>query len=95
MTEPLFEFLDADEWRRTTVTRTRNKIVTEPRLQTIWFALPSHLGTCTVPSHDEVQTLLTDEQKVYRSHERLRYVYEIRDGLFLCRDCFLAGADRD
>ena len=95
----LFEPISEDEYRRATrpVSSGARALVTEPRLQTIWFALPTHQGTCTVPGHDEVQAMLSDEKKEYREQfpGNIRYVYEISPGLFVCRDCFVAGADKE
>lgn len=95
--EPLFEIITGDEFRKETITAasSRKQLRTEPRLQTIWFALPSHQGFCTVPDHDEVQKMLKPEQLPYRDKYPTRYVYEISPGLFVCRDCFLMGADKD
>jgi hypothetical protein len=93
--EPLFEVISADEYRKESISRTRRELVTEPRLQTVWFALPTSPGWCTVLAHKEVQKSLPPEKKAIRDQYPVRHVFEMSPGLFVCRDCFLAGADRD
>jgi hypothetical protein len=92
--EPLFEVISGDEFRKESISRTRREIVTEPRLQTTWFALPTVPGWCTVLGHKENQKLLSPEQIDIRSKYPIRHVFEISEGLWVCRDCFLASADK-
>jgi hypothetical protein len=93
--EPLFEIISADEFRKESITRQRREVVTEPRNQTTWFALPTEPGWCTVRTHKEIQSMLSPEKRQTRSQYPIRHVFEINPGLFICRDCFLAGAGRD
>lgn len=93
--ESLFEVLSGDEFRRQNIPKQSRAVVTEPRTRTVWFALPTHQGFCTCPDHDEVQKLLNPEQKEYRQKYPTRHVFEIREGLLICRDCFIAEADKD
>lgn len=94
----LFEVIDADEFAKAHVKRERTSSPrapkTEPRNQTTWWALTTHFGECTVPRHEEVQELLTAEQKQYRrKYGRMRMCAEIGE-LRVCRDCFQVGADK-
>lgn len=93
--EPLFEVISGDEFRKESISRTRREVVTEPRLQTIWFALPTEPGWCTVRIHKEIQSLLSPEKRVIRDQYPVRHVFEISPGLFVCRDCFMAEADKE
>jgi hypothetical protein len=95
MGDPLFEIISEDEFRKQNTPRTKRGVVTEPRLQTIWFALPTSLGFCTIPAHNDVQQMLKPEQKPYRQAYPTRHVFEISPGVFVCRDCFLMGADKE
>lgn len=92
--DSLFEVISGDEFRKESITRTRRELITEPRLQTVWFALPTEPGWCTVLSHKETQKMLPPEKKAIRDQYPVRHVFEISPGLFVCRDCFLASADK-
>lgn len=98
--EPLFTPISEEEYNAahakpiTPRRRAGSKIVTEPRIQTVWFALDTHMGFCTAPEHDEVQKMLDPEAKEYRQKYPTRLVYEIREGLTICRDCFLHEVDK-
>ena len=92
--EPLFEVISGEQFRKDSTPRTTREVRTEPRLQMIWFALPTTTGYCTVPDHEEIQKMLKPEAQSYRDQYPVRHVYEMRDGLFVCRDCFLAEADK-
>jgi len=89
------EPMTAEEFRKAQIPRTGKTIATEPRTRTVWFTLPTTQGFCTVPDHLEVQKTLDPTKKEYRDKYPVRHVFEIREGLFVCRDCFLAEADRD
>ena len=93
--EPLFEVISGDEFRKSAISRTRKELVTEPRQRTVWFALPTAPGWCTVRIHKDVQQMLNPEAKEFRDKYPVRHVFEISEGLFVCRDCFLAGADKE
>lgn len=90
----LFEVISADEFRKESISRTRREVVTEPRTQTVWFALPTEPGWCTVLTHKETQQMLPDDKRAIRDQYPVRHVFEISPGLFICRDCFVAGAAR-
>jgi hypothetical protein len=92
--DALFEVISGDEFRKESINRTRRELVTEPRLQTIWFALPTEPGWCTVLSHKETQAMLPEDKRKIRDEYPVRHVFEMSPGLFVCRDCFLAGAGR-
>ena len=105
--DDLFTPLNEDEFRRETAsiekepkqtTRRTRKIVTEPRNMTTWYAISathhSH-GFCQCDRHEEVQRMLNPEAKSYRDQYPVRMVFEIRPGLLICRDCFIAEADKD
>lgn len=93
--DSLFEVISADEFRKESISRTRRELVTEPRLQTVWFALPTEPGWCTVRTHKEIQNSLPEHKRKIRDQYPIRHVFEISPGLFVCRDCFLARADQE
>lgn len=94
--EPLFEPISAEEYHKAQAPRgTAKELKTEPRLLTTWYDLPTTFGFCTVPDHDEIQRMLKPEQKEYRQVYPTRHVFEIREGLRVCRDCFMAEADKE
>lgn len=95
MSEPLFEIISEDEFRKQNVPKTKREVATEPRLQTVWFGLPTSPGFCTIPAHNEIQQMLKPEQREYRQKYPTRHVFEIRPDTFICRDCFLMGADKE
>jgi hypothetical protein len=98
--EPLFTPISEEEYNAAHATpistkrRSGSKVVTEPRIQTVWFALDTHMGFCTAPEHEEIQRMLDPEAKEYRQVYPTRQVYEIRPGLEICRDCFLHEVDK-
>jgi hypothetical protein len=98
--EPLFTPISEEEYEAahakpiTTRRRTGSKVVTEPRTQTVWFTLDTHLGFCTAPEHEEIQRMMNPEEKQYRQMYPTRLVYEIKPGLKICRDCFLHEVDK-
>lgn len=107
MEDELFEVLSEDTFNaemakgaaevpeRTNSTRRKREPVTEPRTFTNWYALTTAFGPCSVPGHDEFQDTMNPEQKVYRSkYYKHRMVYELREGFFICRDCFIAEVDK-
>lgn len=95
MSEPLFEPISAEEFRRQTIRGTsKREVKTEPRMLTVWYDLPTTPGFCTIPDHNEVQQMLNPEAKEYRQRYPTRHVFEIQEGVFICRDCFMAGADK-
>ena len=89
--DDLFEVITADEFHEAKA-QTSKGLVTEPRNFTTWIGLPSRLGFCTVPDHDEIQKMLSPEQKEYRQVYPTRMVTHIGD-YDVCRDCFLRRAD--
>lgn len=96
--ESLFTPISEDEYNAAhaapiTSRKRTSKVVTEPRIQTVWFTLDTHLGFCTVPAHEEIQKMLDPEAKEYRQVFPTRMVYEI-NGMMVCRDCFVHGADK-
>lgn len=95
MTEPLFEPISAEEFRRQTVQRTTREVKTEPRNLTTWFDLPTTQGFCTIAAHEEVQKMLKPEEIEYRQRYPTRHVFEISENMFICRDCFIHRADDD
>jgi hypothetical protein len=92
--DSLFEVISGDEFRKESISRTKRDLVTEPRIQTVWFTLPTIPGWCTVVGHKETQKMLSPEQIEIRKKYPVRHVFEIREGLFVCRDCFVAGTDK-
>ena len=89
------ESISSEEFKREAVTPRKSKsLATEPRTRTVWVDLPYTLGFCTVPAHDEVQKLLSPEEKEYRQKYPTRWIIRIGE-LDVCRDCFLVGADKD
>jgi len=90
------ESVGREEFKREAASTQRKSkaLTTEPRTRTVWVELPYSLGFCTVPAHDEVMKLLTPNQKVYRDKYPTRWIIRIGE-LDVCRDCFLAGADKD
>jgi len=91
--DDLFEVISADEYHEAR-TQSSKELVTEPRNFTTWHALPTRLGFCTVPDHDEIQKMLSDEAKEYRQSYPTRWI--VRLGEYeVCRDCFLRGADKE
>lgn len=89
------ESVSRDEFRReATQVRKTKTVTTEPRTRTVWVDLDYSLGFCTVPSHHEVMQTLTPGQMVYRDKYPTRWVIRIGE-LDVCRDCFLAEADKD
>jgi len=106
MSDDLFDILDADAFQAEvakgaaevpTTKRTSRKRapVTEPRTFTNWYALPTTFQPCSVPGHAEFQDTLNPEQQAYRSkYSKHRMAYELREGFFICRDCFIAEVDK-
>jgi hypothetical protein len=94
-----FEEISEEELRQelTAPIRTRqkrSKFDTTDRSLTAWFKLPHIQSFCTVPLHDEIQSLLSDEDKDFRQRYPVRMVYTI--GIYrVCRDCYVAQADVD
>lgn len=89
------ESVSPEEFKReTTTVRKKKTVATEPRTRTVWVELDYSLGFCTVPAHEEVQKLLNPGQLEYRQKYPTRWVIEI-NGIMVCRDCFLAEADKD
>jgi len=76
--------------------RTRT-VVTEPRTNTTWFQKlgPHVMGFCNCPEHDEIQRMLDPQAQAYRQKYPTRMTYEIKPGLFICRDCFVNEGDKD
>jgi len=95
MSEPLFEIIDSlpeDEPRAKRGTKKAQKYDVDNRTVVGWFRLPHTQGFCTVPLHDEIQELMTDERKEYRQKYPTRMLHPI-NGYMVCRDCFLVTAD--
>ena len=93
----LFEVISETEYKSAIRAEKKARgrtLKTEPRNNTTWFTLPVEAGFCTCPRHEEVQRALNPEQKEYRQKYPTRHVYEIRDGMFICRDCFVHGVDK-
>lgn len=89
------ESVGRDEFKReATAPRKSKTLQTEPRTRTVWVELPYSLGFCTVPAHEEVQKTLNPGQLEYRQKYPTRWIIRIGE-LDVCRDCFLAGADKD
>lgn len=88
-----FEVITADEFYVAQAQPSKSKLVTEPRNFATWFALPTGLGFCTVPSHDEIQQMLKPEQQAIRQKYPSRMVVRLGD-INVCRDCYLAEADK-
>jgi hypothetical protein len=90
------ESISPDEFKREAAAPRKSKtLTTEPRTRTVWVDLPYSLGFCTVPAHDEVMKTITSEvAKTYRDKYPTRWIIRIGE-LDVCRDCFLAGADKD
>lgn len=94
--EPLFEVIDTATYeaaQRKTSGARKSKHNLDDRSFTTWYSLSHTMGFCTVPNHDEVIRSLNDEQKEYRQQYPVRMVYEIGEYM-VCRDCFLAEADK-
>ncbi len=95
---PLFEFevIDAAEFAKSKAKTSSPRKVKHDlgdRSYVVWYSLPSYMGICTVPMHDEIIRSLNPEQQAYRQrHEPNRFVFEIGDHT-VCRDCFIAKAD--
>ena len=88
------ESVSRDEFVRENVARKSKEVATEPRTLTVWTGLPYSMGFCTVPGHEDVQRTLNPEQLEYRQKYPTRWV--IRIGEYdVCRDCFMAEADKD
>ena len=94
MSEFGIETISEEDFRRAQQTATK-VVVLEPRTRVVWFALPTHQGKCNLPDHEEVQKTLSERALAYRAAYPIREVFEIRPGVQLCRDCFLAGADKE
>ena len=98
MTEPLFEFIDEAEYEAATAapeprpTKRSSKYDLSIRTKTAWFQLPHQEGTCTVPTHEAVQSTLSSDELAYRERYPVRMVFTI-EPYVVCRDCFLAEAD--
>jgi hypothetical protein len=98
--EGLFDIVSKEEFEASQPTKaekkTRSKKVakTEPRINTVWFALSHEMGFCTCPNHEEIQKLLNPEEKEYRQKYPVRMVYPITDDMWICRDCFIAEGDK-
>lgn len=97
--EPLFEVIDTATYEaaQRSVTksgkRSKKEINLDVRSYTVWYSLAHTMGYCTVPNHDEIIRSLSAEKQEYRQQYPVRMVYPIGD-LFVCRDCFLLGADQ-
>jgi len=93
---PLFEVIDATEFAKSKAKTTgakKTKYNLDERTYVVWYALPTYMGICTVPKHDEIIQALNPEQQVYRQrHEPNRFVFELGERT-VCRDCFLVEAD--
>ena len=72
----------------------KSKFDTEDRSVTGWFRLPHVRGFCTVPMHDEIQALLSDEDKEFRQKYPVRMTYKI-EPYEVCRDCYVEKADNE
>lgn len=94
--EPLFEIISADEFVRETQKRSGRKtkeLDTSDRTFVGWYNLPTHMGFCNVPGHDELIQSLSDEARAYRQrHEPNRFVITIGE-LQVCRDCYITETD--
>lgn len=102
----LFETISEDEFKAATETsatktptgrtRKRKAVSFEDRTNTGWFKLNAlhSMGFCTVPMHDEIQQSLHPEKKEYRQKYPVRMIVRIGN-LDVCRDCFVAEADKD
>ena len=88
------EPVDKQTFEKEAAARQKKGIVTEPRTRTVWVELPYTLGFCEVPSHDEVIKTLDATAREYRDKYPTRWVIDI-NGVMVCRDCFLVGADKD
>jgi len=102
MDEQLFLPITAEEFQaaqptpvKATTTSRKRQPKTEPRNLTTWYTLPHTVGFCTCEQHEEIQKLLNPEQLDYRQKFPVRHTYEIREGLFICRDCFIHEGDKD
>src|SRR5262245_37168731 len=94
--EPLFEVIDTATYeaaQRKTSGARKSKVDLSIRNYNTWYSLQHTMGFCTVPTHDEVIQALSEEQQGYRQKYPVRMVYEI-NGVHVCRDCFLVGADQ-
>jgi len=92
---PLFEIIDAETFHKGQAKTSKGKTLkTEPRMLTTWYDLPTTFGFCTVPMHDEIQKSLSPEKKEYRQVYPSRLVYKIGE-YQVCRDCFMAKADKE
>ena len=91
------EPMSAEEFRKAQLPRASKTVVLEPRTRTVWFALPTAMGFCTMEAHTDIMRMISadPEKKEYRDKYPVRHVYELSDGVFICRDCFLKGADKD
>jgi len=91
------EPMTAEEFRKAQIPKATRTVATEPRTRVVWFTLPTSMGFCTIEAHEEVQKILSQdpEKKTYRDTYPVRHVYEISEGVFICRDCFIAGVDKD
>jgi hypothetical protein len=89
--QPLFEVISEDEFRKAGAPKAKGHR-TEPRTLTVWFALPTTMGFCTVPSHVEIQRQLNPEEQEYRDKYPTRMIFKIGE-YFVCRDCFVVGGD--
>jgi hypothetical protein len=97
MTDFAFEQISEDELKAelTAPARTRSKkskFDTTDRSTTGWFRLPHVRSFCTVPTHDEIQQLLSDEDKEFRQLYPVRMIYTI-EPYKVCRDCYVSSAD--
>jgi hypothetical protein len=96
----LFEPISKEEYERVhrhkpaKRTRRTRELVTEPRNNTTWYGLPHVMGFCTCPYHDDIQRMLHPDAQVYRQKYPVRMTFEIREGLPICRDCFLNEGDK-
>lgn len=89
------EAVDPAEFKREATPARRSKeLKFEPRTRTTWVDLPYSLGFCEVPAHEEVMKTLNPGQLEYRDKYPTRWVIEI-NGVKVCRDCFLAEADKE
>ena len=101
----LFEYLSPEEFEKevgstpkvpssTSKGKRKRAVVTEPRTNTTWYALPHTMGYCECPAHDEIQAMMNPTAQVYRQKYPVRMTYEIQEGMPICRDCFVHEGDK-
>jgi hypothetical protein len=103
MSDFAFEEISEDELKKELATsspgRTRNpKYDPDIRTNTNWHKLPHIMGFCTVPTHDELQKVISEASEEAREYREQRYPSRMTyfiDPYHVCRDCFVAEADID